>query len=248
MLAIPSVLGALSVGSTALGGIYSARQATASNKRNINFQRYMAENAHQLEVKDLKAAGLNPILSATGGSGATASGGSSVPVPNPMANMPQALLVAAQARQAEAQAGKAESEKDFIDLSSGKIEPEILKIREETRKVSQEIKGMRAHVMEVISRTKNVNVDTRLKTLATALGEVDNAIYSGNYGEAIRLLEKPGLAGSAAALGFSVKGIQMILKKAHAKHVRNKPINRVFNDINKAKQARYKRNRRSKKR
>lgn len=44
---------------------------------NLNFkqQKYFAENAHQMEMADLEAAGLNPALTATGGSGASASGG-----------------------------------------------------------------------------------------------------------------------------------------------------------------------------
>lgn len=44
---------------------------------NMNFeqQKYFAQNAHQLEAEDLKKAGYNPALTATGGSGASASGG-----------------------------------------------------------------------------------------------------------------------------------------------------------------------------
>ncbi len=51
--------------------------------RNRKFQREMAGTAHQREVRDLKKAGLNPILSATGGRGASTPGGAQGRVENP---------------------------------------------------------------------------------------------------------------------------------------------------------------------
>lgn len=69
---------------SAIGGLGAAAMSGADAKdvmeKQISWERERAKNAHQWEVEDLKAAGLNPILSA-GGDGAT-TGGISAPMPD----------------------------------------------------------------------------------------------------------------------------------------------------------------------
>lgn len=69
-MVLGGILGAVGGLLSSAGSAYAADKA---QKKQIEWERERAKNAHQWEVADLKAAGLNPILSAGGQGAATGS-------------------------------------------------------------------------------------------------------------------------------------------------------------------------------
>jgi len=88
----PVTTGAIITGGAGIiGGLLGSSGAKARNQAQIieaqkqrDFQKMMSDTAHQREVIDLRAAGLNPILSATGGSGATTPAGAQAQIQDTM--------------------------------------------------------------------------------------------------------------------------------------------------------------------
>jgi len=95
-------------GAAAGGSLLSAATGYFTNRANLKasreqmaFQERMSNTAHQREVADLKAAGLNPILSATGGPGASTPAGSLPQLTNPAEDLSSGFASSARMKKLE---------------------------------------------------------------------------------------------------------------------------------------------------
>lgn len=107
-------IGAAILGGSVASGLFARSQAAKS----MGFQQKMAENAHQMEVRDLRAAGLNPILSGTGGPGAKPGGGAMPTTPDFASSAQAALRIDAEIKLIEEQARGAGNKADISGVQA----------------------------------------------------------------------------------------------------------------------------------
>lgn len=180
----------------AVGQLVSNRQqkvfANQAMREQMHFQDFMSSTAHQREVQDLRRAGLNPILSATGGSGSPMGFGSA-PTTNPGNVI------------ASAMEGKKMSEEiENLKVANENIEADTTKKRQEAALASAQHNREQAatNVLNQDEALRQQQTATeRWRTLAeqaqagilasTAKGaKLEGQIDESRFGEAMRYIDR----------------------------------------------------------
>lgn len=124
-----------------IGGAASLLGGSSANSSNLRiarenraWQERMANTAHQREIKDLRAAGLNPLLSGTGGQGADTPAGATAQ----MLNIGEAGVRGAQSGfQSAIQQQLSKSQIDYQHSASRLADGQFLNTNEQTERIRQ---------------------------------------------------------------------------------------------------------------
>tara|TARA_R110002072_G_scaffold196017_3_gene353390 strand:+ start:4853 stop:5599 length:747 start_codon:yes stop_codon:yes gene_type:complete len=165
---VGSLIGA---GASLYGGESRNQAQEAQSAQQMAFQERMSNTAHQRQIKDLKAAGLNPILSAKYG-GASSPLGSQAQIQDAISPAVstafQSKMIQAQVTKAKAEAVKATAEADNAKSQNANIpkqgvllDQQAKNTKADTRKKIGEILNLRSIETKLKSETQN-NYETRV--------------------------------------------------------------------------------------
>lgn len=196
------------------GGLVSSAMNIHEARQARRFNKWQMENAHQIEVNDLKQAGLNPILSATGGSGASTSAPAPGQVQNPMESLSAKQLLAAQVENAKATTQNTLADTDSKTLSNHMnqemYETDLLRRRLEYQNAIKDydLKGAALQtaqkgLLRIDAELKNMELQRQHSALRINEAKADSAYYGGFVGKNERYLNE-----GSRILGNVLGGLQ----------------------------------------
>lgn len=124
---MPITAAAIIGGASLIGGARAQSAQAGQSAKQMRFQRAMSNTAHRRQARDLEKAGLNRILSATGGSGASSPGGAAAPqqdvITPAVSSAMAAKRLAQEIKNLRATEEKTVAETAFVKSKTGIAEP-----------------------------------------------------------------------------------------------------------------------------
>lgn len=168
--------GLISGGAGLVGNVIGGIMGRKSQQRQMDFAERMSSTAHQREVADLRAAGLNPILSAN--TGASSPSGSGMEIPDFGKTAQEGMSTALQAKDIHQRKGLIESQRTQMayQMENLATSTQLLNKEIETEVQNARTKEAEADAKRVVADflKKNPNWTQYISALAPILGPVSN--------------------------------------------------------------------------
>lgn len=213
-----------------VGGLFGASAQDSANAANVgianlnrDFQNELTRSAHQRETRDLREAGLNPVLSANGGAPMAAGSGATVEASNPMSGIGPGIASAMEmanasedlknkeatrlATVAQANASQAQAENSRVNAMATQAEMPSIMARASTAMTEGQARAAESRLkkQQAEADSQYVDFDSKASRIYQGIGAATDAVslknlllggkLRGRRGPSSGDLEKAGASG-----------------------------------------------------